>query len=79
VDLDEVIGVVERLKGERWETFRDRYGDSGRDLVLWFGRKRCGWKLSNLAQKAGGLDYMAVSLAVKRFEDLRSDGCGTRV
>ena len=22
---------------ERWEGFRDRYGDSGRDLVLWFG------------------------------------------
>ena len=54
-----------------WEAFRDRYGDSGRDLVFWFGRKRCGLKLSNLAQKAGGLDYTAVSLAVKRFEERR--------
>ena len=70
-DLDEVIGVVEQLKGERWEAFRDRYGDSGRDLVLWIGRKRRGLKLSSLAQQAGGLDYTAVSLAVKRFEERR--------
>ena len=38
---------------------------------MWFGRKRCGLKLSSLAQKAGGLDYTAVSLAVKRFENRR--------
>ena len=28
-------------------------------------------RLSSLAQKAGGLDYTAVSLAVKRFENRR--------
>ena len=54
-----------------WEQFRDRYGDSGRDLVLWLGRKRCGLKLIGLAQRVGGLDYTSVSLAVKRFEKRR--------
>jgi hypothetical protein len=32
--LDQVIAVVEQIKGERWSAFRDRYGDWGRDLVL---------------------------------------------
>ena len=50
-----MIGVAERLKGEGWEQFRDRYGDSGRDLVLWLERKRCGLKLIGLAQRVGGL------------------------
>src|SRR6266498_1838242 len=69
--LEEVIRVVEQLKGEQWEVFQDRDGDSGRDLVLWLGRKRCGLKLGGLAQRAGGLDYTSVNLAVKRFEKRR--------
>jgi hypothetical protein len=32
--LPEVIREGERLKGQPWEEFRDRYRDSGRDLVL---------------------------------------------
>ena len=32
--LDEVIKLIEGIKGEKWEAFRDRHGDSGRDLVL---------------------------------------------
>ena len=27
---DEIVRMVERIKGERWEAFRDRYGDWGR-------------------------------------------------
>ena len=49
----------------------DRYGDNGRDLVLWLGRKHCGLKLKELAELAGGLDYTSVGLAVKRFEKRR--------
>jgi REP element-mobilizing transposase RayT len=69
--LEDVIQVVERLKGQKWEQFRDQYGDTGRDLVLWFGRKRCGLQLRMLARWVGDLDYTAVSLAVKRFEQRR--------
>jgi len=50
---------------------RDRYGDSGRDLVLWLGRKRCGLKLRELGERAGSLEHTRVSLAVKRFEERR--------
>ena len=66
--LAEVIGWVERVKGESWADFRDRHGDSGRDLVLYLGRRVCGLKLKELAQAASLRDYSAVTLAVKRFE-----------
>ncbi len=66
--FSEVVRVVEGLKGEKWERFRDRYGDWGRDLVLYLGRKTCGLKLKELGEAAGGIDYVGVSAAVKRFE-----------
>ena len=72
--LAEVIGRVEQLKEEKWAEFRDRYGDWGRDLVLYLGRKDCGLKLRELGQAAGGIDYVSVGAAVKRFEQrLTSD------
>ncbi len=64
----QVIAVVEKLKGEKWETFRDRHGDWGRDLALYLGKKECGLKLRELGEAAGGMDYAGVSVAVKRFE-----------
>jgi hypothetical protein len=66
--LDQVIAVVEQIKGERWSAFRDRDGDWGRDLVLYLGRKPCGLKLGELGAVAGGLDDAAASAAVQRFE-----------
>jgi len=66
--LAEAITVVEKLKGEKWEIFRDRYGDWGRDLVLYLGRRACGLKLKELGKAAGGIDCVSVSAAVKRFE-----------
>jgi chromosomal replication initiation ATPase DnaA len=67
-EIAEIIAVVEKIKGERWETFRDRYGDWGRDLALYLGKKGFGIKLKELGDAAGGMDYMSVSAAVKRLE-----------
>src|ERR1041385_2582093 len=64
---EQVVMVVERLKGEPWERFRDRYGDWGRDLALWLGRRCLGMKLRDLAQTSGGIDYVSVASAVRRF------------
>ena len=64
---EQAVRVVERLKGEKWESFRDRHGDSGRDLALYLGRKRCGLKLADLATRSGGIDYVTVATAVRRF------------
>ena len=63
-----MIALVERLKGERWEAFRERHGDWGRDLVLWAGRHYGGQTLRDLGVWAGGLDYTAVSNAIVRME-----------
>lgn len=66
--LAEVIARVERLKGEKWSVFRDRYGDWGRDLVLYLGREDCGLKLRELGEAAGGIDYGSVGSALNRLE-----------
>jgi putative transposase len=65
--FDEIVRMVERLKGEKWETFRDRHGDWGRDLALWAGRQYGGLRLGELAAKTGVTSDAAVSMAVKRL------------
>jgi hypothetical protein len=49
------------------ETGRSRHGDWGRDAALWLGRKGGGYRLGELGEWAGGLDYAAVGQAVSRF------------
>src|SRR2546426_737127 len=63
----QVIGVVERVKGERWEEFRDRHGDWGRDLAFWLGRREGRLRLRQMGQWAGGLDYATVGSAISRL------------
>ena len=46
--FDEIVKCVERIKGEKWAEFRDRYGDSGRDLALYLGRKAAALPLRKL-------------------------------
>ncbi|HOW97387.1 MAG TPA: transposase [Kiritimatiellia bacterium] len=67
--FDQVVKAVETAKGEKWETFRDRRGDEGRDLALWLARKHCRMTLKALGDKAGGMDYLAVSKAVSRMAE----------
>jgi putative transposase len=66
-ELARVIHCVEAVKGEKWEAFRDRHGDAGRDLVLYLGRKACGLKLAELGQSVGVKEYATVAMAVRRF------------
>ena len=48
----DVITAVEKLKDELWDNFVNRYGDWGRDLALYVGRRRCGLSLSELGDYA---------------------------
>jgi len=68
VKIEVVIRKVEQAKRERWEDFRDRHGDWGRDLVLWLARWTTGMTLSQIGKQVGGLDYAAVGMAIRRFE-----------
>ena len=63
----QIIAAVEEVKGEKWERFRDRHGDWGRDMVFYLGRKDWAVKLRELGDCAGGTEEMAVSVAARRF------------
>jgi putative transposase len=67
VGFEDVVAVVERLTGDPWPVFCERHGDKRRDLVLWVARRCTGLTLAELGQKAGGMDYAAVTMAVRRF------------
>jgi hypothetical protein len=52
-------------KKERWEAFRDRHGDWGRDVAMLIGHNEGGLRLRELGE-AAGLREESVSMAVKR-------------
>jgi putative transposase len=66
--FETVVAAVEKAKGEAWNAFRDKHGDGGRDLVFHLARRHSGLTLRQIGEKAGGLDYVAVSNAIRRFE-----------
>jgi putative transposase len=66
--LKAVIAAVEQAKGEKWEEFRDRHGDRGRDMVLYLGRSVCGMKLMELAEAVGLNNYGVVAVNAKRYQ-----------
>jgi len=68
VPLEQVVAVVEQVKGERWEAFKDRHGDDGRDLVLYLARRRSGRTLREIGEALGVGEYKTVAQAVRRFE-----------
>jgi hypothetical protein len=67
-DWKAVVKAIEEFRGEKWEAFRDRHGDWGREAAWYLGRRTCGLRLAELGAAAGGADYAAVSEAIKRFE-----------
>jgi hypothetical protein len=60
--------IVAREKGEPWARVVDRYGDDGRDMALWLGRRHCGLTQRELGEKAGGIAAAAVGHGVRRIE-----------
>ena len=66
--FEELVEIVERVKGAKWVDFRDRYGDPGRDLVLWAGRRYSGLTLGELGRHVGEVDYSSVFSAGRRLE-----------
>ena len=67
VGWDRIVKAVESVKGEKWEVFRDRHGDWGRDAALYFGRKQGRMKLLELSAAVGDIDYGSVAGAISRF------------
>ncbi len=67
-ELGTVIAAVEKVKGRPWPEFRDEYGDTGRDMVLYLGRRLCGLKLAELAQAVELRNYGVVATNASRYE-----------
>jgi REP element-mobilizing transposase RayT len=63
-----VVAAVEEVKGRKWAEFRDEYGDSGRDMALYLGRRLCGLKLTELAREAEITNYGVVATNSRRYE-----------
>lgn len=66
--FSKVVEAVSAEKGEQWDEYCSRHGDSGRDIALWLGRKHCGLTLAELGRAAGGMAYPAVGFAVRNIE-----------
>ena len=67
IPWEKIVKTVERLEGKGWSELCGAHGNPGRDLGLLAGRLRGGLGLRELGEKAGGLDYPAVSVALKRL------------
>ena len=67
ISWQRIVWALEQAKGESWGQFAQRHGDWGRDAALWLGRKRGRYRLGELGQLAGGIDYAAVGQAISRF------------
>lgn len=68
LSVEDVRRAVEQVKGERWEKFATRHGDSGRDIFLWLARRHCGLAFALLGSTAGGMSASAASEATRRVQ-----------
>ena len=64
----EVVSAVETVKGEGWRDFSSKHGDWGRDMILALAREFTGMTLREIGVLSGGMDYSAVSEAIKRLK-----------
>ena len=46
----------------------EKRGDFGRDVILLVARGKCGLTLRELGSRMGGMDYLAVSIAIQRMK-----------
>jgi REP-associated tyrosine transposase len=67
VGWEQIKRAVSEVKGELWESFVERRGDSGRDLALLVGRRFGCLTLRELG-KFVGITYAAVAQSVARIE-----------
>jgi REP element-mobilizing transposase RayT len=69
VGIATIVRLVEDERGESWAEFANRYGDWGRELVMYLARKRSGLTLREIGDALDGVEYKNVSKAVRRFAD----------
>lgn len=66
--FEDAVAIVEGHCRRPWAEFKERRGDPGREMVFWLARRHAGMTLGQLGERAGGADYAAVAMALRRFE-----------
>lgn len=65
--MAQLAAHVEALRGEPAAAFLARRGDWARPLLLWAAQRHAGLTLKQIGAAAGGMDYTAVAMAIRRF------------
>jgi chromosomal replication initiation ATPase DnaA len=68
VSITQVVEAVEVQKGWTCVELSTLRGDWAKPLAMWAARRFCGLTLAEIGQHFGGMDYSAVSMALKRFD-----------
>ena len=66
--FEDVVKAIEKQRGEHWVDMSHRRGDPARPLAMWAARRLCGMTLRETGDRLDGMDYAAVSVALKRLE-----------
>ena len=64
----ELVRKVERLLNEKADSFLNHRGSFGIPLLLWSARRYGGMTLREVGTAAGGMDYTAVAMRIKRLD-----------
>jgi putative transposase len=64
-----ITAAVSEVWGQDWELLRAGYGNGALAAALYFGRNYSDRSLHELGQLAGGMQYPAVTMAIRRFSD----------
>jgi putative transposase len=68
VGFSSVVQAVEEVRGEPSSEWLHRHGDWGKWLVLKVAREYTGMTLQELGASIGGMDYAAVCMGLRRFD-----------
>ena len=66
--INEILHGVEQVCGETRRTWQEHRGGDGKALAMWATRRYGGLTLRETGEAFGGLDYAAVSIAIRRLE-----------
>ena len=65
---EQITEVVSKVWNMEWEIARKAHGSGARAAALFLGRHYSGETLHELGQRLGGMEYPAVTMAIRRFE-----------
>ena len=68
VSFEDLVAIIERLRDEEYAHFMAMRGDWGKPLLLWSLRRYGAMTLREAGEAVGGMDYTAVAMAIRRFE-----------